>query len=153
MSMTCRRCDGRLDAGEIANVIRGLVVGECCRLPAERGYADGAGDRMPSPPVVEAGDVLAMTERRLEILRLASPEVGLVTRSGNVVNAFDPRVRRMRDSKSVVEVLRKADLVFWERLPPAGFEREMRKWKLCLTADGFRVRDEWEMEAARAARG
>lgn len=152
--MTCRRCDGVLGAGAVANVIRGVVVGECCREATERGYSDGAGDRMPSPPPPpEAGEPLLMTARRLEILRLALPEVGLVTRVGNMVNAFDARVGRMRDSKSVVDVLRKADLVFWERLPPSGYKKEMRKWKLCLTEAGFRIRDEWESEVARAARG
>lgn len=151
--MTCRRCDGIIPAGAVANVIRSEVVGECCREATERGYSDGAGDRMPPPPPPpEAGEPLPMTTRRLEILRLASPEVGLVTRVGNVVNAFDASVGRMRDSKSVVDVLRKADLVFWERLPPAGYKKEMRRWKLRLTAEGFRVRDEWESEVARAAR-
>lgn len=150
MAMVCRRCNGELKPGEIANVIRGFVVGECCREERERGYSDGAGERMPSPPVeVEAGDVLPMTERRLEILRLASPEVGLVTRSGSMVNAFDASVGRMRDSRSVVATLRKADLVYWERLPSVGYMRETRKWRLCLTDDGFRVRDEWESVAAR----
>lgn len=139
MAMTCRRCEGKIKAGEVANVIRSVIVGECCRRPDERGFTDGVGEPMPerataTPPVVNEVGSLSVTRRRMEILQLA--EDGLVTRQGNLVNAFDREAGKMRDSKSVAEMLKRHGLAYWEKLPVQGFLRESPRWVLKLTPEG-----------------
>lgn len=157
MAMTCRRCDEPIEAGGIANIIRSLVVGECCRRPDEKGYRDDAGLPMPlrglpSRPVDPNGpEPLGVTRRRVEILQLA--EEGLVTRQGNQVNAFDQQAGVMRDSKSVAKALRDHNLVYWEKLPLQGFYRESPRWVLRLTVEGVEWLKLAEMEAMGANAG
>lgn len=140
MAMVCRRCGGEIGPGEIANVIHSVIVGECCRRADERGYDEDAVEVMPSrgrasEPIDPNGpEPLNVTERRVEVMQLA--EDGLVIKEGNRVNAFDPKARVMRDSKTVTDLLRYYGLVYWEQIPPQGFMRETKKWKLRLTNDG-----------------
>lgn len=140
MGMVCRRCDGVIGEGAVANVIRSVVVGECCRRPDEKGFGGDEGElvlqraRSSRPLDLNGREPLGVTPRRVEVLQLA--EDGLVVRSGNQVNAFNKQRRVMQDSKSVADVLKKSGLVYWERVPPQGFMRETVKWKLRLTQDG-----------------
>lgn len=140
MAMVCRRCDGKIEAGEIANVIRSVIVGECCRRPDERGYGEETqdvglrGGRVAEPIDPDGREPLNVTARRVEVMQLA--EDGLVIRDGNRVNAFNRQKRVMQDSKSVARILRQHGLAYWEKVPPQGFMRETAKWKLRLTTDG-----------------
>lgn len=140
MAMTCRRCDGLIAEGEIANVIHSVIVGECCRRADERGYDEGAVEVMPTrgraaTPIDPNGpEPLNVTDRRVEVLQLA--EDGLVIRDGNRVNAFNRQKGQMQDSKTVAQILREYGLVYWEKMPPQGFMRETAKWKLKLTQAG-----------------
>lgn len=140
MAMVCRRCDGKIEEGEIANVIRSVIVGECCRRPDERGYEEEGREVMPqrgraAEPLDPNGPKpLSVTGRRVEVMQLA--EDGLVIREGNRVNAFSREKRVMQDSKTVAQVLREYGLAYWEKVPPQGFMRETAKWKLKLTPEG-----------------
>lgn len=154
--MTCRRCDGVIGAGGVANIIRSVVVGNCCLRADEDGYREDVDGPVPSsrPTLAEMaapGLALPVRPRRVEVMQLA--EDGLVTRQGNQVNAFDRAAGRMRDSKSVAMVLIAAGLAFWEKQPLEGFHRELVRWKLRLTSDG----DTWlrnaEKELSVAADG
>jgi hypothetical protein len=119
MSMQCRRCPAKIQAGQIAHIARNVIVCANCLEDGERGYL---GRLLPTDPTAEtaADDWLPLpriTRRQQEVLALVAD--GKVTRASQRVWADENGQRG--DVKNTINTLRGVGLCVWEQLEPETY--------------------------------
>lgn len=134
MSMQCRRCPTKIEAGQVANTIYNIIVCDNCLRPNERGYTEKPETYKPAPP---PSDEFEMTPRRLEIL--VATEAGNVTKRAQEVSALLSGTGKTINSKGVVAILKDAGLVRWEPITGTRHIKGAPTWRLRLTADGEKL--------------
>lgn len=136
MSMTCRRCAGKIEEGQVAHLVpkpdvgSGFVPGSkyvalfvCgeCLSPHEHGYTPPPPPRIVEPstePATESDEETSslprLSGRQLEILQLATE--GKVWRTPNSIWALDPDKGKV-DVRNIASLLRRHELIWWQQMP------------------------------------
>lgn len=123
MAMVCRRCNSKINEGEVAHVIAHRIVCDDCKEPHESGFRESPRPPAPLPVAVvvepvpleqEPEPIPHLTPRAVALLKMAAR--GDVTRQGRKVYAYDRETDETRDSKGIAGTLRNSGLAVWRQV-------------------------------------